>query len=340
MMKQELKTYLRKKICRLTTTSCMLSIAVITMVSAYSTGIRTQEWIDRKYELIEQGYSGEVGMDQLYEEFSKVDGPNGTGGIDGLKLDGTPANGTPVTSTTPSQPSVPTHTHSWSSETIKEATCKEKGEVKYICAGCGNSYIDGTPLTDHNYEATSETTATCVTPASVTFTCTVCGETLVEEKEGLADHIYIATNDSYDATCEEAGHMKYVCNVCETSYEETPEALGHEWLEEYTVDTKAGCTTEGMKSIHCERCDIIKEDSQVSIEPMGHTEKETHQIVEPTFWEDGSETITCKNCNEVIETIVLPATGSIEQLILPITLFIFIIVAVIVSIVLIVKKKK
>ncbi|MBE5884116.1 MAG: hypothetical protein E7291_06840 [Lachnospiraceae bacterium] len=316
---------------------CAVTAIAILPVCAWSTRLQTQAAIDRKYELINQGYDGAVIFDQLYEEFDHVDGPAGTGGIDGLKLDGTPANGTPIS---PSQPSAPAHTHSWSSEVTKEATCMEKGEIKYTCAGCGESYTDGTPLTDHNFEATSETTATCVAPASVTFTCTVCEEILIEEKEGLAEHIYIATNDSFEATCEEAGHMVYVCNVCEDSYEETPEALGHDWSDEYSVDTKAGCTTEGMKSIHCKRCDIVKEDSEVAIEPMGHSENETHQIVAPTFWEDGSETITCKTCNEVIQTIILPATGGIEQLILPIALIVVIITAVIVGVVLIVKKKK
>lgn len=54
---------------------------------------------------------------------------------------------------------------------------------------------------------------------------------------------------------------------------------------------------------------------------------------------DGSETITCINCNEVMETIVLPAIGGIWRFILPITLVV-IIVAVIIGIVYISKKKK
>lgn len=336
-MKNELKSYLKNKLRGLAIVPCVLSVAVITMVSAWSK-TNTQAAIDRMNELISQGYDGAVIDDQLYEEFDHVDGPWGTGGIDGLKLNGTQANETPATSTTPSEPTEPVHTHSWNSETVKEATCKEKGEIKYTCAGCGDSYTDGTPLTDHNYESTNETAATCVTPASVTFTCTVCGDEIVEEKEGLLEHIYIATNDSYDATCEEAGYKKYVCNVCEDSYEETLEALGHEWSDEYTVDVKAGCEENGSKSIHCKRCDIKQDGTDVAIEAMGHAENETHEIVAATFWEDGSETIYCKNCNEIIDVIILPATVNIQQLILPAAVLLIVVIAG--SIFLIQKKKK
>jgi len=58
-------------------------------------------------------------------------------------------------------------------------------------------------------------------------------------------------------------------------------------MKEYTVDTQAGCTTEGMKSIHCKRCDIIKAETETVMEPTGHTEEEIRQIAEPTFGKDG-----------------------------------------------------
>lgn len=296
----------------------------------------TQEAIDRKYELINQGYSGEVVGDQMFEEFYKVDGPNGTGGIDGLKLDGSPASGT----TTATQPSAPVHTHSWSTEIVKDATCLEKGEVRHTCSGCGESYTEGTPVVDHNYEATEETDATCIAYSTVTFTCPVCGDTVIEEKGELADHIHIATNDSYDATCEEDGYMNYVCSVCGDEYETYPKALGHEWAEEYTIDTKAGCETEGKKSIHCTRCEIIKDGSELAIEPMGHTENENHDVTEPTFFEDGMEIIHCKNCGDVIDAIVLPATGSIRDLIIPITSLVVIICAIVAAVVFTVKRGK
>lgn len=299
----------------------------------------TQAEVDRKYELIDQGYSGEVIEDQLYEEFYKVDGPYGTGGIDGLKLDGSPASGT-TTTTTATQPSTPTHAHSWSTEIVKDATCLEKGEVRHTCAGCGESYTEGTPVVDHNYEATEETDATCIAYSTVTFICTVCGDTMIEEKGELADHIYIATNDCYDATCEEDGYTHYVCSVCGDEYEAYPKALGHEWAEEYTIDTKAGCETEGKKSIHCTRCDIIKDGSEMAIEPMGHTENENHDVTEPTFFKEGLEVIHCAKCKEPMETIILPATGSVEELIIPIVSLVAIIGVIIAVFVLAVKKAK
>lgn len=295
--------------------------------------IQTQAAIDRQYELLEQGYDGAVVFDQLYEEFDHVDGPAGTGGIDGLYLDGTPANGDsgstdtgskpsskpkPSTPEAPATPEPPKHTHSWITETVKDSTCLEKGELKYTCLSCNDSFTEETPLVDHDYVLTSQEAATCVAPASFTFTCSVCGITDTQKKDGLADHLYIATNDSFEATCLEAGYLKEVCNVCGDVHEETPEALGHEWSDEYTVDVKAGCTTEGKKSIHCVRCEVVKENSEVTIEPKGHVASEKHQIVEPTFFEDGSETIVCQNCNEVMETNILPATGGSARVLLPV----------------------
>lgn len=43
------------------------------------------------------------------------------------------------------------HTHSYSSEITKKATCIEKGSITYTCSGCRLIYSDEIPLTEHNF---------------------------------------------------------------------------------------------------------------------------------------------------------------------------------------------
>lgn len=43
------------------------------------------------------------------------------------------------------------HTHSYSSEITKKATCSEKGSVTYTCSGCRLIYSDEIPMTEHNF---------------------------------------------------------------------------------------------------------------------------------------------------------------------------------------------
>lgn len=303
-------------------------IGLLFPMSAYCLG-NTQEIIDRKYELCDLGYSGKEVADQLSEEFDHVDGPYGTGGIDGLLLNGTPANSTTTSTETPeSKPNqsvsttpVVKHTHSWESEITKEATCIEKGEITYKCTGCKETYTEGIPLTEHDWNATDFIPATCKNIALTTFTCSVCGEIDMFEDGDLLDHIYIKTNDCIEPTCENSGHYIYKCNVCEDTYEEDVEALGHDWNDEYTVDLKATCVEEGKKSIHCNRCDVIKEGSEIDLVCLGHTEE--HEITEPTFNTEGSEIIKCTTCGVVLDTITLPATGKATDIIIPIIIVVF-----------------
>lgn len=293
----------------------------------------TQAEADRLDELVEQGYTGPIGCDQLDEEFRHMNGRNGTGGIDGLLLDGTPATG----NKTPSNPEP--HTHNWVEEVIKEATCQEEGEMKLTCSGCGKEKIVKTAKLDHNYEVVSENPGSCVEHPSVTYKCTMCGEEKVVEEDTYADHTYILSNDSKEATCEEPGHLIYVCSVCGDTYEENPEALGHDWEEKYTVDQKPTCEAEGTESIHCSRCGAVQEGTSRTIPALGHSEKTPHTVVEPTFWKEGRETVYCENCGKVLKETVLPATGGIYRIIIPAGAGVLVLIIVTVVILLTRKKK-
>mgnify|MGYP003291158773 CR=1 FL=1 len=78
--------------CRRLLTYCAALVVVgIIINSTHQAFAVTKAEDDRAFELINQGYSPYVAMDQVYEEFYNADGLSGTGGIDGLLLDGSPA---------------------------------------------------------------------------------------------------------------------------------------------------------------------------------------------------------------------------------------------------------
>ena len=67
-----------------------------------------------------------------------------------------------------------------------------------------------------------------------------------------------------EPTCTQAGYSGDVyCTECQmkVSDGETIKATGHQWNQEYTIDKEATCKEAGSKSVHCSKCDEIKEGS-------------------------------------------------------------------------------
>ena len=324
----------------------IIAVAIIVLTIsmagiAYRSYANFDSYEDQKLfeELVMQGYSIEVATDEVWERKGKPD-VYGTGGIDGISTYGTCDFGGGGGGTTTTQPQNPAkaHTHLWGEGVaIKEATCSEEGIEKFTCS-CGQTRTEKIPKKDHSYESV-ETAATCTEYHKIVYTCTECGDTFTIEypEEGYADHIYIPTEDSVEATCEEKGLIKYVCNVCGDSYEEEVEALGHEFTK-YTTDIEPDCLKEGEKSIYCDRCGVKQEDSTVKIPALGHTENPNHEIVAATFWKDGLETTYCQRCGEKLDEVVLPATGGVFRIIVPIAGGVILLLAV--TLIIISKKKK
>lgn len=73
----------------------------------------------------------------------------------------------------------------------------------------------------------------------------------------------------------------------------------HEWSTEYVIDKKPTCTDDGQKSVHCIKCDKIKEDSIKIIEAT-HKWKDTYEIdQQATLSSEGVESIHCTICKEI-----------------------------------------
>ncbi len=172
------------------------------------------------------------------------------------------------------QPSPAVCEHEWS-----EATCR----AKKTCSKCGAAEGE---LGEHSY-----TEATCQSPMK----CTVCGNT----SGNIGEHDYS------EATCTKAK----ICNTCGAMYgrplghdyieatctaPKTCRTCGHEIGEPLHDYTEATCTTPRI----CNECGIEEGD------PLGH--KLTYVVADPTCSLNGSYTVTCSVCDEILESRVIP----------------------------------
>ena len=111
----------------------------------------------------------------------------------------------------------------------------------------------------------------------------------------IQDHSYGEPVILKNATCLDVGSQRRTCSVCDFSITEKIPAKGHDWSDDYAVDKKATCTSDGTESIHCTRCTETK-DSRV-IPALGHNWEDDYAVdKKATCTEDGSESIHCSRC--------------------------------------------
>lgn len=147
-------------------------------------------------------------------------------------------------------------------------------------------------------EDTLAAPADCVNPAKYFYSCECGAHTkdtaLVFENGDPNGHKFGEWKESKSANCEEGGKEKHICSVCKTEEERDTAPLGHDWNADYTTDVKPTCTQPGSKSIHCSRCDAIKEVTE--IEPTGHSFGEWTVSKDSTCVAGGQKTRKCEIC--------------------------------------------
>lgn len=122
---------------------------------------------------------------------------------------------------------------------------------------------------------------------------------------------------------------------------------GHIWESDFTVDKKPTCTEKGSKSIHCSKCDEIKDVTEISetghsfgewtvfsfadctaggveqhvcsecgftdfrnIPPQEHLWEDDFTVdIAPSCTQSGSKSIHCSQCDVVKDVTVIDATG-------------------------------
>ena len=161
-------------------------------------------------------------------------------------------------------------------------------------------------------EDTLAAPADCVNPAKYFYSCECGAHTndtaLVFENGDPSGHKFGEWKESKSANCEEGGKEKHICSVCQFEEERDTAPLGHDWNDEYTTDVNPTCTQPGSKSIHCSRCDAIKDVTE--IEPLGHDWEDDFTIdVKPTCTQPGSKSIHCSRCDAIKDVTEIEPTG-------------------------------
>ena len=202
-------------------------------------------------------------------------------------------------------------------EKIVDATCTAEGsydEVVY-CSVCKAeisrttvktekiAHVPGDPVTENLKEAD------CDTPGSYdeVIYCKTCGTRLQLTTKEIPEtgHTFGEWVSTDSPTCEGEGGESRTCTVCGYIESKGVSAAGHVWDSDYTIDKQPDCTNEGSRSIHCSKCDAVK-DSE-TIPSLGHTSgAPVHEnVVAATCTSNGSyEAVTyCEVCKAEIQRV-------------------------------------
>ena len=210
--------------------------------------------------------------------------------------------------------------HIWSDEgiVIKEATCKEKGILRFICKICGLEKDEDIPLADHTPSEEEGVEATCTEHGhSGDLVCSVCGELLEEGSDtDPLGHDWGPKNTIRNATCTATGLQREVCLRCGEQRDSVIAALGHDSAEEVVI-VEASCAEGGLVEIRCSRCGEVVGERETAA--LGHHWGEEMLISEATCTEDGYYGRICNVCEEIEETSVIPALGHADGEIVVVT---------------------
>ena len=199
--------------------------------------------------------------------------------------------------------------HSWERDyTIdKEAGCESDGSKSIHCSKC-DALKDSETITatGHDYKSSVTTAATCTTEGVRTYVCKNDSSHTYTEPIPVNGHDLVH-HEAQTATCIAIGWDAYdTCNNCAyTTYTEIP-ATGHSWENDYTIEKEATCESDGRKSIHCSKCDAVKDSETITA--TGH-DYESSVTTAATCTTEGVRTYVCKNDSSHTYTEPIPSNG-------------------------------
>ncbi len=201
--------------------------------------------------------------------------------------------------------------HSNTTTTTTPATCTTSGSTKVTCNDCG-TVISTTTISPTGHSYTSVVTApTCTTQGYTTYTCSSCGYSYKSNYVGVLGHSYTSTVTA--PTCGAQGYTTYACSRCDYSYKTNyTAAIGHSYTYTnnnngtHTVVCKNGCGYSVTAS--CTYTNGVCVCGALEPEVCNHT-NQTTTTVPATCTTDGTVTVTCNACGEVLSTMTLTATG-------------------------------
>ena len=151
-----------------------------------------------------------------------------------------------------------TEYHNWSQGIItKIPTCKEKGEMTFICVFCEETRItEIKEFAEHIWgyvEVTKE--PTCKENGIKTYTCVTCNDTKTEIIDKLTAHRWDDGEITKEPTCKENGIKTYTCATCKDTKTEIIDKLTtHNFKDEWTV----------TDSVHCHECVLCQERKDIA----------------------------------------------------------------------------
>lgn len=202
------------------------------------------------------------------------------------------------------------HNFSGAVETVKDATCKEAGEIKVYCAdeGC-TEYVTITVPTNskaHNNIKTDYTAPTCTADGKVETYCADCEEVLATTVIAKLGHDYSKAGAVAEKpTCTADGKQTYECSRCDSTTEVTIPKKGHDYKKVDADSKTPTCTEYGWDAMKCENCG---DTYNKLAEELGH-KIEAPITHEPTCTEEGYTEGYCENCNTTVKTDIVPAKG-------------------------------
>lgn len=117
--------------------------------------------------------------------------------------------------------------HTYTYETVKEATCTDPGERKYTCSVCGNQYAEDIPALGHDWNMTESMENTYALPPGTA--CPDCGgsdfQSSLDKSAGTYTCTCSACGRKWKAGADiTIGHSTYTCSRCGETRTETADS--------------------------------------------------------------------------------------------------------------------
>ena len=183
------------------------------------------------------------------------------------------------------------HTHSYTENITKQATCTETGSKTLTCS-CGDTKTEVIGKLPHTYNEEITKAASCTAVGEMKHTCSVCSTSYTEEIP-MTEHSWIDGNCTVDKKCANCnateaakGHSfaaatctaPATCTVCGAT---DGSALGHSW-KDATCTSPKKCSrcgaTEGSVAAHtpgkaatCTTAQTCTVCSAVLVSALGHS---------------------------------------------------------------------
>ncbi len=214
---------------------------------------------------------------------------------------------------------IPALGHDYEKTCAIEAGCETPEYTVYACTNCVSTITASLENGEVKVTATAEDGCTLYDPQYEDD----------EWVDGTGSYVYFVTAEAtghayrYDkdlstpANCGEAGTDVYTCaNNCGSTYTIEVEPTGDHTWNEGEVTVKATCYQEGEILYTCTTCGATYTETVPNAHTWPEDDDDDHIIVTPATCVDGSIEYHCTECNEIITTEVIPATGhSYEKLV-------------------------